>query len=289
MVLLQDLEEKLKKDNKKKHVNTPFVKASAWFGLSVFVLGIGAIIYALTVYTGKNGTNTITNSTNRHVSSVVPLDERAKIVQASLANGTFAILAAPDVKSGQSESTVSYDLRIVRKQGFTDDINLDLDNVPAGASASVSPETITRDATDAVISITLPKDAKNGTYTVAVVGNAGPKTARADVAVAVSALELSNTEVTDVQPMQDGTKWQATIHWKTNARTNSWIEYASETTFIESGLSYSFTAVDQNATNEHAITLAYLEPNTVYHYRARSVDPQNTVVVGDDRTLETQE
>ncbi|MEW5995378.1 MAG: Ig-like domain-containing protein, partial [Candidatus Zixiibacteriota bacterium] len=74
----------------------------------------------------------------------------------------------------------------------------------------------------------------------------------------------------------------------TNSATITWTTVENSTGEVEYGttISYGFTATD-GTTTSHSVGLSALSANTTYHYRVKSKDNDNNLVVSSDYTLTT--
>jgi hypothetical protein len=79
----------------------------------------------------------------------------------------------------------------------------------------------------------------------------------------------------------DVTVSHATVTWTTNKAADSQVLYGKTTSYGSS------TAVDEALTNSHAQNLSGLSPNTLYHFRVRSLDAEGNPAVSADYTVTT--
>ncbi len=73
----------------------------------------------------------------------------------------------------------------------------------------------------------------------------------------------------------------ATITWTTSAPANSLVEYGTSTSYGNA------TAVDPALVTSHSQTLKVLLPDTLYHYRVRSMDASGDEMISGDFTFTT--
>lgn len=81
----------------------------------------------------------------------------------------------------------------------------------------------------------------------------------------------------------------AIIRWTTDKPSNSLIAYAKSDEYKpDSDSPYSISAGHpDDSVTEHSVTLSNLEPNTTYHFSARSQGPIGPVSVSGDKTFQT--
>lgn len=72
-----------------------------------------------------------------------------------------------------------------------------------------------------------------------------------------------------------------TITWTTDEPATSQAEYGKTTGY---GLT---TALDEDLSTSHSVTLADLEPNTIYHFRVKSKDEASNDAISEDKTFTT--
>lgn len=72
----------------------------------------------------------------------------------------------------------------------------------------------------------------------------------------------------------------ASITWKTNESSISWIVYGTSTDYGQEAKTTSYTA-------SHSVTLNDLSPGATYHYQIKSKDNSGNIRTGDDRTFTT--
>ena len=119
---------------------------------------VAAGTYPLTI-SGTDGTLTHTAS----VSLVVT----APIV------GDFAISTTPASQTVQAGSGTSYTATVTPSGGFTDTVSLSVSGLPAGASASFVPASITGGSGSASLNISTTTSTTQGTFTLTVTGTDG--------------------------------------------------------------------------------------------------------------------
>lgn len=105
---------------------------------------------------------------------------------------------------------------------------------------------------------------------------------------ATSEGELTTSGQDDTTPpaisevnVSDITESSATINWITDEEATSWVKYGKTETYK------STTPVDEGLTMEHSVTLTGLEPDTTYHFSARSKDAGGNRAFYKDRTFTT--
>ena len=154
-------------------------------------------------------------------------------------------------------------------------------------TATATPAVVPKGEEAATVNLSVPADAKEGSYTFNIVAKAETKEKAANASLSVTNLEIENAEIAAVRQMDAGSKWQSTINWKTDVPANTWVEYATDVYFNENGQTYAYTSANQENAETHSSTLYYLEEGVVYHYRVRSVDALNNIVIGPDRVFVT--
>jgi len=108
----------------------------------------------------------------------------------------------------------------------------------------------------------------SGPYTITAVARdaAGNQTTSGAVRVTVSnPTVVSNTQATNVSPSG------ATITWSTNNFSDSQVEYGLTASYG------SLSALNSALVTSHSVTLAGLNANTTYNYRARSTDSNGSL------------
>lgn len=302
MALLQDLEARIRRDEeRKKRIGAKPVQAARGFLYAAVVVAV-IVIIVVAVALSPDGsffgrrpsgyedrlTNQLVGLVRQGAETVLPSDATIASIRKRLAKGDFALLTTPDVKSAKTNTTIGYDVRVIRGEGFEEPVSVSATNLPTGVTASSTPEVVQKTEERSLVNLTIPAAAPVGQYQFAIVGRAAEKEKTALASLAVSSLVLSNAQLQEVKPMAAGTKWQTTIAWDTDVPANTWVEYAAEQFFTENGQTYSFTSTNDNISKTHTITLSFLEPDTVYHYRIKSVDSVNNIVFGNDRVFITQ-
>ncbi len=223
--------------------------------------------------------------TNAKLEVVIP--KIADEIRGKLAKGDFGVLVIPSLRSLKPGEKTAYTIRIIRAEGAPDELALALTGLPEQAAATFSTTTLKGEAETSTVTVGVPAGTALGKYEMTVIAKAGTKTRTAPAVLTLSDLAASNIDASNVRRMDAGTKWQASVVWKTDAPANTWLEYANEQSFIADNQVYAFTATDASNNVSHDVTVSYLEPDTTYHYRIRSVDKLGNTVVSDDQAFVT--
>ncbi|MFH1171296.1 MAG: hypothetical protein V1778_02030 [bacterium] len=322
MALLQDQEARIKKQEDRRRlygtivtqIATGFVFASVLISgaLILFVLyAVSPNSHLLSITSGSSSdrlVNGLSGVIHQGAETILPGQATIDAIRAKIDNGTFyapaesgsvngatpggktedfAILASPDIKTTGANSTVTYDVRVIRSKDFHEPISLTATDLPGSLTINTQPVTLTGDQEAATIDLSIPAEAKAGSYTFNILAKATTKERTVNASLAVSTLSILNPTILDIRPMDVGSKWQATIGWETNAPANTWLEYTPDSYFSSHAQTYEFTSSDLANSTGHTITLYYLEPDTIYHYRMKNVDTINNLAVGADRAFVT--
>lgn len=301
MALLQDQEARIKKEQEyKRKYGTKASQIAMGFLLATIVTCGALLVFVLYAVSPNSGlirqkstayedrlTNKLVGTIHQGAETVLPTDEAIAALRKTLAQGDFALLTTPDVKSTKTNTTIDYDLRIVRSEGFAESVKLTAMNLPSEVMATAEPEVVDSKTEKAAIRLTIPGNAPLGSYSFNIVAKADTKEKAANASLSVSNFAINNAKLLEIKKMDVGSQWLATIGWDTDVPANTWVEYAPDTYFNEHAQTYAYTSTNQANSKEHTITLYYLEPGTVYHYRIKSVDELNNIVVGADRAFVT--
>lgn len=265
--------------------------------LAALLIGVTILVVSQIHVTGGNK-NTNTNRTNSatNVNRVVLTNEPLDVVvpkiiehiKSTLDKNDFAVFAAPSSRSVKPGGSVSYKVQVVRGSSMKDDISLDTIGLPDNVTATWKPKVAAGDTSESLLTLDVSKQAALGkiNFTITAKAAAGQRTD--SPTLTISDLAASDIVANNVHAMSQGTKWQATITWKTDAPANSWIEYTAGADFVAANQEYAFTANDSANEAAHSVTLSFLDPDVVYHFRVRSVDKLNNIVQSDDETFVTQ-
>ncbi len=200
----------------------------------------------------------------------------------------YALLVLPTQRSAKPADEVTYSAHVIRGEKFTAPLALSIKQAPRETTARVEPSSVPQGADLAVITVSVGTQTPLGKYTLSLVGTGNDTTKIAPVQLTVTNISASDIAVRDVRPMDAGNRWRATVEWSTDVAANSWVEYAPQDVFIESEQEYAYTAKNSTAEPSHAVVLRNLEADTVYHYRIKSVDSLNNVIVSDDAYFVTK-
>ncbi|MBI3956919.1 MAG: fibronectin type III domain-containing protein [Candidatus Kerfeldbacteria bacterium] len=233
-------------------------------------------------------TNTLAGTIHQGAETVLPTDEAVATARQRVAGGDFTLLVVPDLKSTKSDTAISYDLRIVRSEQFDDPVAVSAVDLPSGVTVTADPAVVPVTEEAATLRMNVAGDAPEGNYTWTIVAKGQTKVHTAPAGLTITDVAISDIRLAQLEPMQQGSGWQATITWKTDVPANTWVDYAPEDYFTANGLAYAYTNVEHVNTTDHSATLVYLQPDTVYHFRIRSVDALNNLVVSSDRALVTK-
>ena len=301
MALLQDQEARIKKEQeyKRKYGSKPSQIAMGFLIATIITCG-ALLIFVLYAVSPNSGlirnkstayddrlTNKLVGTIRQGAETTLPTDETIAALRKTLAAGDFALLTTPDVKSTKTNTTISYDLRIVRSEGFAESVRLSAANLPSAVTAIAEPELVDSETEKAAIRLTIPGNAPLGSYNFNIIAKADTKEKATNASLSVSNFVINNAKLVENRKMDAGSKWQTTIGWDTDVPANTWVEYATDAFFNEHVQAYAYTSTNQANSKEHANTLYYLEPDTIYHYRIKSVDELNNIVIGPDRAFIT--
>lgn len=218
---------------------------------------------------------------NQDVNAVLP--QTLGAVQAQTPADSFSLFMTPDSKALQPGNDVEYDVYVVRGKEFQGQVTLRAQNVPEGVTATLADTTVTGSSTGRTkIRFVVPKGTPYGSYAFQIVGSSGGAEHAATATLIVTNLAMTNIRMQDIRPSPEGTRWQATVTWETSVPANSWVEFTPQADYTNQRQSYAFTAANDEVTAQHSMTLAALAPDTVYHYRIKSVDSLNNLIVSED-------
>lgn len=295
MPLLEDLNTERKRLNEKEQRRNARIRhLSSAFVFGTLIVAGAFIVVLLLLKTptndGRGGTssfwdrltNRVANKTNQSVVTVLPNKAAVQAIRDGLAKNDFALLTTPDVRSTKTNTTITYNVDVVRGEDFSADIAINTSRLPAGASATAEPSVVTKNDEDAVVTVVLPPTIATGLYNFDINGRAATIEKTAPITIAVSNLVVANVVVDGIRQMDEGLKWQATISWTSDVVAGSWIEYAPRDVYIANKLMYSATAFDQTLTKEHRLTLTNLEPGTRYDFRVKSSDASNNLAYSEN-------
>lgn len=223
---------------------------------------------------------------NQDIDEVIP--QTIRTIRGKLPAGDFDLLAVPDTRSVKPGATANYALHIIRTDAMKDGVTMAASGLPKGVTAVWSPNTVPADISQAGLVVSVGEQTAIGQYTLAVTATTPEKTKRISLSLIVSNFAASQIRAEDVRSMEQGTKWQATITWTTNVPANSWVEYTPQQSFIDERQTYAYTTTSSESKPEHLLTLYYLEPDTVYHFRIKSVDASNSILISQDQFFVTR-
>ncbi len=256
-------------------------------GALVIVLIALGLILLLPQRSGPSGSSKNTNIAVGEARTPVVIPKVVEQIRASLAADDFAIVLTPDTHSTKVGKPVTYSFTVVRGEGFDEPVTVTANGLPETVTSAVEPSPVPGDKEQGTITLSIPQALELGKYQFSLIAKASAAEKSADAVLVVSDISASEISVRDVRAMDTGVKWQATISWKTDVAANSWIEYAPEASYIAERQTYAFTSTNTANDVGHELTLYYLEPDTAYHFRIKSVDRLNNTVVSDDETLTT--
>ena len=133
---------------------------------------VAAGTYPLTI-TGSDGTLTHTASVSLVVNAAVV--------------GDFAISATPASQTVQAGNGTSYTTTITPSGGFTGTVNLTASGLPAGASASFAPASVTGGSGSSTLTVSTTAATAAGTYTLTITGASGTLSHSTTVTLVVTA------------------------------------------------------------------------------------------------------
>lgn len=133
---------------------------------------VAAGTYPLTI-TGSDGTLTHTASVSLVVSAPVV--------------GDFAVSATPASQTVQAGNATTYTSTITPSGGFTGTVSLSASGLPAGASASFVPASVTGGSGSSTLTVSTTAATVAGTYTVTITGTSGALSHSTTVTLVVTA------------------------------------------------------------------------------------------------------
>ena len=133
---------------------------------------VAAGTYPLTI-TGTDGTITHTASVSLVVSAPVV--------------GDFSVGATPASQTVQAGNATTYTATITPSGGFTGTVNLSASGLPAGASASFAPTSVTGGSGSSTLTVSTTSATAAGTYTLTITGTSGALTHSTTVTLVVTA------------------------------------------------------------------------------------------------------
>lgn len=203
-------------------------------------------------------------------------------MQSQVGTGDFSLLAEPPERSTKPGTSLSYKIHLVSSKESPSPVVLRVQGLPSSITAQVSPSTLTADTNIATLTVTIPNTTPFGSYAYTVVGQSTEHVHNLGITTTVTNITAERVGASDVHAMESGTKWQATITWHTDVPANSWVEYTTHVAFVNDRLSYLFSSTNHSSEANHSVTLYFLDADTVYHYRIKSIDALNNIIVSDD-------
>lgn len=228
----------------------------------------------------------LATAVNQDIDQVIPQTIRA--IRGKLSAGDFDLLAVPETRSARPGAAANYTLHIIRTESMKDGVAMTASGLPKGVIAAWSPDAVPANADRASLVLNIGDQTAVGQYAVTVTATTPATTKRITLNLIVSNFAASQIKAEDVRPMDQGTKWQATITWTTNVPANSWVEYTPQQSFIDERQAYAYTTTSSESAPQHQLTLYYLEPDTVYHFRIKSVDASNSILISQDQFFVTR-
>jgi hypothetical protein len=101
-----------------------------------------------------------------------------------------------------------------------------------------------------------------------------------DKVLVANFIDIAPTVISNIT--LDITDVNTTVKWDTNEPATSQIEYGATTGY---GL---LSSVDSQYTDNHSITISGLQPDTVYHFRIKSIDKSGNQALSDDNIFNTK-
>lgn len=144
---------------------------SSTLGIST-TTAVAAGTYPLTI-TGTDGTLTHTASVSLVVSAPVV--------------GDFSVSATPASQTVQAGNATTYTATITPNGGFTGTVNLSASGLPAGATASFAPTSVTGGSGSSTLTVSTTSATAAGTYTLTITGTSGALSHSTTVTLVVTA------------------------------------------------------------------------------------------------------
>ena len=223
---------------------------------------------------------------NQDIDQVIP--QTILAIRHKLTAGDFDLLAVPDTRSVKPGAAASYTLHVIRTDAMKDGVTMSVQGLPKGTTAAWSPETVPATTSQTGLVLTVGEQTAIGQYTITITATAASTTRHTSFLLIVSHFAASKIQAEKVTPMDQGTKWQATITRSTNVAANSWVEYTPQQSFIDERQAYAYTTTNSESAPQHSLTLYYLGPDTVYHFRIKSVDASNSILISQDQFFVTK-
>jgi len=128
----------------------------------------------------------------------------------------FSLSASPASLTVVQGNPTSYTVTVAPSGGFTAGVTLSATNLPAGASASFSPNPVTGGSGSSTMSVTTSASTPAGTYTVTITGTSGSLTHTATATLVVNAAASPNFLISASPASQtvtagNGTSYTATV------------------------------------------------------------------------------
>lgn len=296
MAILQDSEERFRKtEEQRKRRQMRISQLAGGFFLTVLI--VAGVLVVLAIIVSRPKISITENGPSRYQDEVAArlklllaqnvAQATADSIRATIGKDDFAILTTPTAISTKAKTEVDYNILIIRGENFREDVIMTALGLPTGVTAASESTKVPAPTEQAALRLVVGEGTTLGSYTFSLQGVAESKSHTVDATLIVSNLTATNVVVKEVRPMDEGSRWQATVTWDTDAPANAWVEYATHQTYIDNRLAYTFAAADTANTTSHILTLYYLEPDEVYHLRIRSVDVSNNSVYGQDERFAT--
>lgn len=223
---------------------------------------------------------------NQDIDQVIP--QTILAIRHKLTAGDFDLLAVPDTRSVKPGAAATYTLHVIRTDAMKDAVTMSVQGLPKGTAVTWSPEVVPATTSQTGLVVSVGEQTPVGQYAITVTATTTAAIKHTSLNLIVSNFAASKIQAEKVKPMDQGTKWQSTITWSTNVAANSWVEYTPQQSFIDERQAYAYTTTSSESAPQHSLTLYYLEPETVYHFRIKSVDASNSILVSQDQFFVTK-
>jgi uncharacterized membrane protein len=193
--------------------------------------------------------------------ALVVLGTAGYTVYAAAIKPSFSISASPATQTVTRGSSTSFAVTASRTN-FTSDIALKVTGLPSGASATLTPSTLTNGATASTLAISTNGNTATGTYTLTITGTSGSTSHTATVSLVVQAATQAGFTLSASPASQNILQGDSTSYSVSISRTGGFSgSVALSVAGLPSGATASWSP--SASTTGSATTLTVNTPNNV--------------------------
>src|SRR5262249_40283599 len=124
---------------------------------------------------------------------------------------SFTISATPSVQGVTIGGSTSYTVTVGALNGFSGTVALSVSGVPAHASGSFTPASITGGAGSSTLNISTATNTPNGSFTLTITGVSGTLTNSTTVSLSLSDFSVSVSPASQTVPAGNSTNYTVTV------------------------------------------------------------------------------